>query len=150
MYKFLIPALLSASLASAQSIDRLHNKQALPPSLSFPSKPSPQDKWKQLKLLLQAQNHAGMGEDSANEKKLKDLMSQSESLASAWRGQFSHKTSDGSSVYTLPKDRMSCLVADKSKLEKMPIGSFETTAVSDPIPNGFPRVQVIPSGDKNR
>ena len=82
--------------------------------------------------------------DSAKAERQKEMMNQPAAAPLEWQGKFSHKTSDGSSVYVLPKDRMPCLVADKTVLEKMSTGSNRITMNSEQMPNAFPKAQVIP------
>jgi hypothetical protein len=139
MYKLILPAFFMVTIASAQVTNSFQNKQFLTSK-----------SWQPPKLHLQGQNLKLPVEDSSNREKLKEMMRQSAAMSLEWQGQFSHHNSEGSSVYLLPKDKMPCLVADKTKLEKMPSGNFESGENVVSIPNGFPKVQVIPNGGKNQ
>ena len=139
MYKFILPALFLTSIANAQDTNQHQHKQ-----------PLTSKQWHPLKLKLPGEAVVTtMRKDSANKEKMKEMLIQSAAISKEWQGEFSHITSDGSSVYELPKDHMLCLVADKSKLEKISNETVQMLMNPEPIPNAFPQIQVIPRMGEN-
>ncbi len=72
--------------------------------------------------------------------------SRTDEMTLAMQGRFSHKTTNGSSIFIIPQDHMPCSVPGKLSVEEMSTkipGNFES---GDPMPNPLPKVQIIPPG----
>jgi hypothetical protein len=97
--------------------------------------------------LMQAELLAG--KRGPGDKYLQDRVGSREAeMAPTLEGRFSHKTSNGSSVFIIQLDHMPCLVPARNSVEmrlnKLP-GDFQS---GDPMPNALPRVQTIPLPNK--
>jgi hypothetical protein len=63
----------------------------------------------------------------------------------ALQGRFSHKTTNGSSIFIIQEDHMPCSVPGKPSFDKMSNKISENFHSADPMPNALPWVQTIPA-----
>jgi hypothetical protein len=78
-------------------------------------------------------------------KNLEDLdISRQAEMTLALQGRFSHKTTNGASIFIIQEDHMPCSVPRKPSFDRMSSKIPENFQSGDPMPNALPRVQTIP------
>lgn len=73
-----------------------------------------------------------------------ELYSRSISGAIELEGRFSHRTVDGSSVYSVQPDNMPCLVPNMANIERMPANRIRNAQSMEAMPNAGPRIKLLP------